>query len=298
MTAFELIILGCSGGPKENNLSGYLLAPSNQKSYVALDGGTLLHGMAIAKEKGHFGSSTVLDVFQNQIKGYLISHPHLDHLAGLVIGSQVDVAKSIYGTDFTIDVLRDHLFNGFVWPNYGSEGKNPINQYSYRRIKSGEKYEIQNTQMTFEMYPLRHSQDCSSTAFLLESKGDYLLYFGDTTSDGGHDEKKLEPIWKRVAPLIKEKKLKGLLLECSYPKGLKGPAIRSHLDTETLLFEMRALAKIAGNNLEGIQLVVTHRKGGLAHSGDFTTQIAEELTRDNDLGLKFIFPSQGQRYVL
>src|SRR5271170_995115 len=51
---FKVVVLGCGGGPKENNVSGYLLAPKESNTYIALDAGTLLAGIFLASEKGSF----------------------------------------------------------------------------------------------------------------------------------------------------------------------------------------------------------------------------------------------------
>ena len=40
--AFKVVVLGCGGGPIENNLSGYLVAPHQSTDYIALDAGSFL----------------------------------------------------------------------------------------------------------------------------------------------------------------------------------------------------------------------------------------------------------------
>ncbi len=49
--AFEVVVLGAYGGPKESNLSGYLLAPKGADGFIALDAGSLLHGIDLAAKK-------------------------------------------------------------------------------------------------------------------------------------------------------------------------------------------------------------------------------------------------------
>ena len=93
---FKVIPLGVKGGSDESNLSAYALAVNGTDAYVCLDAGTLHYGIKqaiIAK----LLNGTVSEVLQNDLKGYLISHPHLDHVAGLILNSPDDSPKAIYG---------------------------------------------------------------------------------------------------------------------------------------------------------------------------------------------------------
>ena len=128
---FVSIVLGTAGGLEEQNLSAYLLAPIGSKDFVALDAGTLLTGLRKARMMGslwdiHVPPESDLTiegwVLQNNIKAYLITHAHLDHVAGLVINSPADTTKELLGIPSTIDYIRDHLFNWKIWPNFGNEG--------------------------------------------------------------------------------------------------------------------------------------------------------------------------------
>ncbi|MBS0650794.1 MAG: 3',5'-cyclic-nucleotide phosphodiesterase [Verrucomicrobia bacterium] len=184
---FKVVVLGCHGGPKENNLSGYLIAPKDSNDYIALDAGTLLDGIFLAAQNNCFSDiktdpnnelSLELDVLRNHVKAYLISHAHLDHVAGLVINSTADVKKPIFGIDTTINMIRDNLFNWQTWPNFGSEGKKPlINQYQYQRMKAAKQVPIPSTSMTAEPFYLNHPNGYLSTAFIIESSGSYVVYF-------------------------------------------------------------------------------------------------------------------------
>src|SRR5262245_30415869 len=78
-SVFKGIPLGCEGSNDESNLSAYALAVSGTDAYVCLDAGTLYDGIQRAVAAQLF-SGRVFDVLRNNIKGYLISHPHLDHI--------------------------------------------------------------------------------------------------------------------------------------------------------------------------------------------------------------------------
>ena len=304
--AFQIVVLGCSGGPRENNISGYLISPLSTQQWVILDAGSLLGGIDIALAKDNLQnvpftdpeSTQACEMLVKHIKGYLLSHAHLDHISGLVLNSQVDSKKYILGIDSTIDNLRDHIFNGKIWPNYGNEGNEPIiNLYQYVRLPLHQEQQIPDTEMTVEAYLLSHPDKYPSTAFLIEHKGRYLLYFGDTSSDYLEGEKHLERIWHRITPLLKKGSLHGIMLECSFPHEDAEQVIYGHLDSHLMIRELHHLAEIAGTSLKGLNVLITHRKECLKKGRDAHLKIQEELTALNDLGVTLHFPQQGDRFT-
>lgn len=304
---FRVIVLGCTGGPRESNISGFLLYPTaNSEQVVALDAGTLLHGMDVAYERGNlddfeftFASLTpVGELFLKKLKGYIISHAHLDHIAALAINSQSDTKKHILGIDSTINDIRDNIFNWVTWPNLGNEGKNPTNKYTYLRLPMKTKIAIPNTDMNLEAYRLSHPHEYPSTAFLIEYQDNYMVYFGDTSPDILESEKNLETIWRRIAPLVAEGKLSGILLECSVPDEDSGQLIFGHLNPPLLIQELSKLQELAGVSLKGFKVIITHRKETLHAVKDTKKLIAEELSSLNKDGLHLIFPKQGDKIIL
>lgn len=305
--SFNVVVMGCTGGPQEGNLSGYLVAPQGTDEWIALDAGSLMCGMEAALQKKSFAqvkfTSKELtpsgEMLTEHIKAYLISHAHLDHMAGLVLNSQVDTEKPLLGIDPTIDNIRDHLFNGRIWPNYGSEGVEPtLNKYTYHRLQLGQKVAIAETSMHVEAFLLCHPRGYPSTAYLVEHKGSYVLYFGDTSSDKMELEKHMARVWKRVAPLVKKGALKGMFLECSFPHNESHQVIYGHLDTKLMMHELNNLAEMSESTLKGLKVIVTHRKKSIKAGADPLAEIQEELTELNDLELEFVFPSQGDAITL
>lgn len=307
MNSFQVVVLGCTGGPREGNLSGYLLSPLKQQEWIALDAGTLLGGIDLALEqksldaipyqKAHLIPS--VEFLRYHINAFLISHAHLDHIAALVLNSQIDTEKAILGIDPTIDNIRDHIFNGRIWPNYGDEGFEPrLQKYHYTRLPLHNKASIPKTAMQVEAHLLCHPGGYPSTAFLIEFQGDYVLYFGDTSPDSLENEKHLNRIWNRIASLISEKRMKGILIECSYPYKESDQIVFGHLDTKHLMEEMHHLSTLSGTSLKGLKVIVTHRKEGIRKGEDPLALIEQELLQFNDLKIDFIFPHQGERILL
>lgn len=303
--SFKVVALGTHGGPVESNLSGYLLAPMAENHFVALDAGSLLNGIDLANRQKQFQEIPFDDkskwnfaaqILRDHVKAYLISHAHLDHVAALVINSPKDTKKPILAIDSAIDFIRDHLFNWKIWPNFGSEGQKPLNQYHYERLKVGKKTPIPNTKMNVETFLLNHPGGYQSSAFLIEHQGSYILYFGDTSPDALEKEKRIATVWKRAIPLIEEKRLKAVFLECSYTdEGEKD--LFGHLNPKFMIEELQALAqKLKSNALNGFKIVVTHIKESLLEGKSAEKIIQEELDQRNTLGVKFIFPKQGDRF--
>jgi len=305
---FKVIALGCTGGPRESDISGYMVYPiDNPDEALIIDAGTLLNGIIVAGERGNLidfhcesGALTAVgEVFLKKVRGYLISHAHLDHIAALVINSQVDSGhKFIAATDSTIKDLSDHIFNNVIWPNYGSEGREPIlKKYQYVRTPLHEMVELPHVKFKVESHRLSHPHDYPSTAFLLEYKDSYLLYFGDTSPDVLEKEKHLAHIWKRIAPLIREGKLQGMLLECSVPDLDSEQVIYGHLNPKMLIQELRQLELEVGGSLNGLKVIVTHRKESLLRQTTLE-QIVDQIRASSDLSVEFIFPMQGDRIPL
>lgn len=307
--AFSVVVLGCEGGLAEGNLSCYLVtARGYEGAYVALDAGTLLGGLRAAQRKKSLsdcqppaGSEVSPEgwVLREGIKAYLLSHAHADHVSGLVIDSTDDSSKALVGLDATCDTLRDHLFNWKTWPNFGNEGERPLGKYSYHRVNPGATGQIEGTGLSYQVFLLSHSHGYPSTAFLLHSKDGSLLYLGDTGPDEIEGVTHLRDLWKSVAPLVRNGKLRGVMLECSFPDGRKPEELFGHLTPEWMIKELGVLArevnaKSPERALQGLRVVVTHIKPSL--EGPAPREIIRrQLSERNNLGVEFIFPEQGER---
>ncbi len=291
--AFKVIPLGVKGGSDESNLSAYLVAPEGSDTYVCLDAGTIYNGIEKAISNKSL-KGDVQSVQKKNITAYLISHAHLDHVAGLVLNSIDDTTKNIYGFPFTIDYLQKHYFNWKSWPNFGSDGEGAhLNKYKYKFLAPASESKIENTALSVTPFPLSHSTLYQSTAFLLRNNDNYILYFGDTGADEVEKSDKMESVWKKVAPLIKEKTLKTIFLEVSYPDEQADEKLYGHLNPKWFFKEMETLAKLAGRDaLKELNVIITHMKPGNNNEEIIKKQLCEQ----NKYKLNFIFPEQGVLY--
>lgn len=129
---WEVVCLGVGGGLDQSDLpGGFLLRAiesgggASSVTYVSLDAGTALFGLQRALQSSRAPRraspsagpklTAAGAVYRDSIQSYLISHGHLDHTAGLVVGSPDDAyatpRKVVAGTNYTIDTLQNHVFN-------------------------------------------------------------------------------------------------------------------------------------------------------------------------------------------
>lgn len=84
--------------------------------------------------------ANALYIFRELLHSVLITHPHLDHVSGIAINTPAleygREAKAIVALPSTIDAIKNHIFNDFIWPNLSDEG-NGVGFITYRRLIEG-----------------------------------------------------------------------------------------------------------------------------------------------------------------
>ncbi len=309
-TGFSCVVLGAGGGPREDDVSGYMLWPAGlPEEAVFLDAGTLTAGIRKADEMGNLWEFRVPPdsnltregwILRNA-KAYFISHAHLDHIAGMVINSPVDSSKQLFGIEPTIKDLQEHVFNWRVWPNFGDAGPGfALGVYKYVTLTPGEEVPIANTSMTVEGHVLAHDLPYETGGFLIQKDGYYVMYFGDTGPDKVQNTDHLLKVWERLAPLIREGSLLGMFIEVAYPEGRPDNQLFGHFTPSWLMHEFHRLAEIVNPEnpeeaLNNLTVVVTHIKPEFVMAPSPFQQISEQLDALNDLGINFIYPRQGMR---
>jgi 3',5'-cyclic-nucleotide phosphodiesterase len=311
--AFDVVVLGDAGGLAEDDLSSFLVFPAGADAGIALDAGTLHAGIRAALAKGAFAKLPLDDggelapegqVLRKNVKAYLITHAHLDHVAGLILNSTDDTPKPILALPATLDVLREHVFNWQLWPNFTTEGTAPaLSRYTLLPLASGEAKDVPGTSFRVTAYPLSHGGTSESTAFLVDSGGASLLYLGDTGPDAVEGKGRLRALWTRVAPLVRDKELRAIFLEASYPSDRPDAKLHGHLTPRWINEELGVLASLVNANdpsnaLRGLAVVITHVKPSLERGESPRERIARELRETNPYGVRFVLATQGDRLEL
>lgn len=99
--------------------------------------------------------SNTWHIVNNLLSSVLITHPHMDHIAGLVINSSnfnFFKPKHVGGLHYTLDSLRAHVFNGVVWPNMTNEGSDAIGFLKLKRMSRAKPHFDQPNQEWVEQY--------------------------------------------------------------------------------------------------------------------------------------------------
>jgi 3',5'-cyclic-nucleotide phosphodiesterase len=313
LPCFRCIPLGVEGGLIESNLPAYLLAPIGSTDFVCLDAGTLLGGLRAARANGCFSDIAVpLDstdstegrVLRHHIKAYLITHTYIDHLSGLIMNSPADSAKPIMALEETIEGLRHHIFNWITWPNFAGEGQPPpLARYELMTLSPGKRSPIPDTAMCVEAQPLAHGARTDSAAFLVDANGQYVVYMGDTGPDHLEDRPTTRLLWERLAPLVRDDRLRAVYIESSYSDLMPDDQLKSHLTPKWIMHAFRQLAGMIDPGrpetaLAGLTVVITHIKPHLDTGEKTRDVVARQLHEQNDLQLRLVFAEQARPFEL
>jgi 3',5'-cyclic-nucleotide phosphodiesterase len=306
--AFELVVLGEKGGIQDGNLSAFLLRAINEQHYISLDAGTLVNGINIAQQHNAFADLTLIqdpkwnitgNILRQHIKGYLISHGHLDHVAGLLISSPEDSAKPIYALPSVNQTLIDTYFNWQAWANFTNKGLPPrLNKYQLVDLIPKKSQTITDTSLKVTAFSLSHPLE--STAFVIEKDQDLFVYLGDTGPDQVEKQGKLKALWQYLAEQLKDKHLRALVIEVSFTNQRPDNLLFGHLTPKWLIQELTQFHTLIDDKskIKDLQVIISHIKYTMKNGPDPKEQIKQQLDQANHLGFKFVFATQGQRLHL
>ncbi len=212
----EIKILGASGGDYNRFRSTSILV--NEKTLV--DAGAVV---------------SLLNIDEIiKIEDVILTHPHIDHIKDLAMISDLIVKKrkkplNIWGSKHTISVLKRHLFNDLLWPDFTRIPlkKNPT--IRYRLLKSEKINQINS----LSVLPVKVNHTVETMGFIIKDNKASFAISGDT----GPTEK----LWQFVN---REENLKCIFIELSFPESQKDIAIDSkHLTPLMLKNELEKINK-------------------------------------------------------
>jgi ribonuclease BN (tRNA processing enzyme) len=161
----ELRILGCSGGEADGErLTGLLV-----NGCVAIDAGSITAALTVEE--------------QVKIQHVFISHSHLDHICTLPfftknIFGRTHEAVEIHALPETLDVLRRHLFNDELWPDFSVIPSPNDPTIRYTDIEAERVYEVCGLRIT----PIRVNHLVPCVGFKVEDGKDAFIFTSDTAA--------------------------------------------------------------------------------------------------------------------
>lgn len=303
-STFEMIPLGVYGGAIDGNISSYLLRLNNSDYAIALDAGSLVNGLM------KIDSQLTVKQKLNSIKAYLITHAHFDHNMGLIAASpDIHSKPSVMARQETLATLKKYAFNWEIWGNFGDSGDEPhLNLFHYQQLPLKKWQALpQMNGMQVKTYPLNHGKNYPSSAFLINKNQNYVLYLGDVGADSINHDNKLFKLWHDIAPLVRNKQLKAIMMECSYPEEQANDKLFGHLKPSLFLDELSTLAMLvdsvhANQSLSDVAIFITHVKPKLGtKEKGFRATVMHQLqqqAKERNLRINLILPQQAKHYFL
>lgn len=171
----------------------------------------------VAVDAGSLAMSTN-EVQKKQIRDVVLTHAHLDHIAGLPLFiddlfATIKRPIQIHATQEVIDALENYVFNWTIYPRF-SELKNEngvVLQYRPMEVLN----EVNIQQLTF--LPIEVNHKVPTVGMIISDENGKIALSSDTA--------KMEGFWGLVN---KQENLKALLIECAFPNELNELADSSH----------------------------------------------------------------------
>ena len=171
-----------------------------------------------------------------EINHIFLTHSHADHISDLpfIIESYFEKRKTpltIYALKETIDILKDHSFNNLVWPDFTKIKllNSDKNSLIFRELEVNETIVINDYEI--KVFPAVHIK--GACGFVITKGQQGFIISGDTYKN---------PIlWEEIN---NNKKIKSLLLECSFPDKLTAFAkTTGHLTPELIKEDLANLKR-------------------------------------------------------
>lgn len=225
----RLRVLGCSGGIGGRHLrtTSFLV-----DSDILIDAGSGVGDLTLAE--------------LSQIDYVFVTHSHLDHVTSIpflvdTVGGMRSRPITVYATRATIEILRNHLFNWAIWPDFTEIPSPGAAFMRYEEIELGRPVVLGGRTIT--AIPARHT--VPAVGYHLDSGSASLVFTGDT---GANDA-----LWQVVNRIAN---LKFLIIETAFSNKERQLAEMSrHLCPATLGEELAKLERPA-------EIYITHLKPG------------------------------------
>ena len=175
-----------------------------------------------------------------------VTHSHLDHISSIpflvdTVGGMRANPVTVYAQSATIEVMRNHVFNWSIWPDFTQLPTVDKPFLRFEAIQIGQEIDIKGRRIT--ALPANHV--VPAVGFHLDSGKASLVFSGDTTTN--------DALWKLVNKI---NNLKYLIIETAFCNREKQLAILSkHLCPSMLAEELAKLERNA-------EIFISHLKPG------------------------------------
>ena len=224
----KINILGCSGGIGGDQHTTALLVDDD----ILIDAGTGVGRLS-------------MDALA-RIDHVFITHSHLDHIASIplmvdTVARMRDKPLVLHATEATLSILRGHIFNWEIWPDF-SRIPTPRTPYMrYETIATGKPVQIGERRIT--ALPANHA--VPAVGYHLDNGVASLVYTGDTSVN--------DALWEIVNDI---ENLRYLIIETAFSNQEREIAVLSkHLCPSLLQEELRKLKR-------PVEIYITHLKPG------------------------------------
>jgi len=240
----RLRILGCSGGIGGRHLRTTSFLVDGD---ILVDAGSGVGDLPLAE--------------LSRIDHVFITHSHLDHVTSIpflvdTVGGMRSQPIVVHATAATIEILRNHIFNWSIWPDFTEIPTPEAPFMRYEEILLGQTVTIAGREIT----PLPAIHTVPAVGYHLDSGSGSLVFTGDT---GPNDA-----LWKIVNRI---RNLRILIIETAFSNKERQLAEMSkHLCPSMLAEELR---KLEGNP----EIWITHLKPGEI---ELTMQEIEDCTEN------------------
>lgn len=225
----KLRVLGCSGGIGGRHLRTTSLLIDHD---ILIDAGTGVADLSIAE-------LAVIDYV-------FLTHTHLDHIASLplmidTVADRRSTPLTIYGTEAVLTILRNHIFNWAIWPDFAEVPSVDKPFMRYQAIELGKPTIVDGR--SFTALPVEHT--VPAVGYHVASGAASLVFSGDTGI--------CNAFWRAVNRISD---LKHLIIECAFSNREQRLAVVSkHLCPNMLAVELQKLEREC-------DIYITHLKPG------------------------------------
>jgi ribonuclease BN (tRNA processing enzyme) len=165
----RLRVLGCSGGIGGRHLRTTSFLVDND---VLIDAGSGVGDLSLAE--------------LTRIDHVFVTHSHLDHVTSIpflvdTVGGMRDRPLVVYAIAPTIEILKNHLFNWAIWPDFTEIPTAAAPFMRYQEVDLGRTVNVGGRKIT----PLPAIHTVPAVGYHLDSGSASLVFSGDT---GPNDE--------------------------------------------------------------------------------------------------------------